>query len=106
MAVEHRHHEPECLVGAEHQRREPEAPPDPVPAVGSADGFDRDTGLPEDADVATGGAIGDAELLGEAFGGDAGAGLQQLQGQERPGRGARVERHQNPSRMRKQNVRN
>ena len=93
VAVEHGHDQAEGLGGAEHQRRQPQATADAVAAVGPTDGLDRDAGLAEDADVAPGGPLRDAELVGEPVGGDAGAALDQFEGQQRPCRGARVGLH-------------
>ena len=104
MAVEHGHDQAESLGGGEHQRRQPQAAADPVAAVGPADRLDRDAGLAQDADVPAGGPLGDAELAGEPVGGDARAALDQLEGQQRPCRGARVGLHR-VSPIRKQDVR-
>ena len=90
VAVEHGHDQAEGLRGAEHQGREPEAAAEPVAAVRPADGLDRDAGLAEDADVAPGGPLRDAELVGEPVRGDARAALHQLEGQQRPRRRARI----------------
>ena len=81
---------PSASVGAEHQRRQPQAAADAVAAVRPADGLDRDAGLAQDADVAPGGPLRDAELVGEPVRGDARAALDQLEGQQRPRGGARV----------------
>ena len=93
MAVEHRHHQSECLGGAEHQGWQPQAAADTVAAVGPTHRVDRNSGLAKDADVAAGGALGDAELVGQSVGGDAWAALDQFQGEQRPGGGAGVCRH-------------
>jgi hypothetical protein len=93
MAVEHGHDQAESLGGGEHQRREPQAAADPVAAVGPADRFDRDAGLAQDADVPAGGPVRDAELAGQPAGGDARAALDQLEGEQGPGRGTRVGVH-------------
>ena len=57
---------PSASAGAEHQRRQPDAAADPVTAVRPADRLDRDAGLAQDPDVAPGGPLGDAELVGRA----------------------------------------
>ena len=89
VAVEHGHDQAERLGGAEHQRRQPQAAADPVAAVRPADRLDRDAGLAQDGDVAAGGPLRDAELVGEPVRGDARAALHQLEGQQRPRRRAR-----------------
>ena len=96
VAVEHGHHQPERLGRGEHQRRQPDAATDPVAAVPAADRLDRDAGLAQDADVAAGGPLGDAELVGEPVGGDARAALHQLQGEQRPCGRAGVLVHRRP----------
>jgi hypothetical protein len=93
VAVEHGHDQAEGLGGAEHQRRQPQAAAEAVAAVGPADGFDRDLRLAQDADVAPGRPLRDAELAGQPVRGDAGAGLDQFQRQQRPRRGARLGLH-------------
>jgi len=96
VAVEHGHDQAEGLGGAEHQGRKPQAAAEAVAAVGPTDGLDRDAGLAEDADVPPGGPLRDAELVGEPVRGDARAGLHQLEGQQRPCRGAHVGLHSIP----------
>jgi len=75
-AVKHGHDQAERLGGAEHQRRQPDAPPDPVTAIGSAGRLHRDFGFTQDLDVAARGPFGHAKLGGELAAGDAGLGLQ------------------------------
>ena len=105
VTVEHGHDQTEGLGGAEHQRRKAQAAAEPVAAVRSADGLDRDAGLAQDADVAPGGPLRDAELVGEPVRGDARAALDEFEGQQRPRRRARVGLHSIPA-IRKRNVRN
>ena len=105
VTVEHGHHQAERLGGAEHQRREPQAAADAVAAVRPAHGLDRDAGLAQDGDVPPGGALRDAELVGEPVRGDARAALEQLEGQQGPCRGARTWSSPD-SPFRKRNVRN
>ena len=81
---------PSASVGAEHQRREPQAAADAVAAVGPAHGLDRDAGLAQDADVAPGGPLRDAELVGEPVRGDSRAALDQLERQQGPRRRADI----------------
>ena len=92
-AVEHGHDQAKRLGGAEHQRRQPDAPAEPVTAVGSPGGLHGDAGLAQDRDVAARGASGHAELRCELGGGDAGLGLQQFEGLERPPGGAEAGFH-------------
>ena len=93
MAVEHGHDQAESLGGGEHQRRKPQAAADSVATVRPACRFDREAGFAEDADVPAGGPLGDAELAGEPVRGNARAALDQLEGEQCPGGGARVRLH-------------
>ncbi len=90
VRVQRGHHQAERLVGAEHQRRQPQPAADPVAAVGAAHGLDRDVGLAQDRDVAAGRPLGDPEGGAELGGGDAGPGLQHLERAQRPGGGTGV----------------
>jgi hypothetical protein len=96
VAVEHSHHQAKGLGRGEDQRRQSQTTADAVAAVGPTGGLDRDAGVAKDADVAPGGPLGDAELVGEPVRGDARAALDQFEGQECPCRGARVRHHHNP----------
>ena len=60
----------------------------PVTTVRAAGRLDRNAGFAEDADVAAGRPLGDAEPLGELIGRRARAGLQDLQYAQRSGGGA------------------
>jgi len=95
VAVEHSHDQSEGLGRGEHQRREPDAAAEAKAAVGTTDGFDRDAGFTKDPDVPPSRPFRDTELAGEPVCGDAGAVLDQFQGQQRPCGGARVELHRN-----------
>lgn len=105
MTVEHGHDQAECLCGAEHQRRQPQAPADTVAAVGAPHRLDRDASLAQDRDVPAGGAVGDAELAGEPVGSDAGVVLQQLEAQQCPRRGVPVVHPRRVAQFRKRYVR-
>jgi hypothetical protein len=89
-AIEHGHDQAKRLGGGEHQRRQPDAPAEPVAAVGPPARFDGDAGLAQDRDVAARGALGHVELRRELGAGDAGLGLQQLEGPKCPRGGAQV----------------
>jgi len=93
--VEHGHDQAKRFRGAEHQRREPEATADPVAAVGPPGGLHGDVSLAQDRDVAPRGTFGHAQLRRKPAGGDAGLGLQLLEGAERPpgGTGAGFHEH-------------
>ena len=75
------------FVVGEQQRRQRGAGAEPVPAVGPRLGIDRIAELAEVRHVAADGAGGDAHALAELGGGPAGAGLQQREEVEQPGRG-------------------
>ena len=90
VAVEHGHHQAEGLGGAEHQGREPEPAARAVAAVAPTDRLDRDAGLAQDGDVPPGRPFRDPERVGEPVRGDARAALDQLEGQQRPRRRARL----------------
>ena len=90
VAVEHCHDQAEGLGGAERQGRKPQAAADAVTAVRAAEGLDGDACLAEDDDVPPRRALGHAELVGDPFRRDARAALDELQGEQRPCRGARV----------------
>jgi hypothetical protein len=96
VAVEHGHDQAQGLGGGEHQRRDPHTAPEAVAAVRASHRLDRDAGLAEDADVPPGGALGDAQLVAEPVGGDAGAALHQLEGEQRPCGRAGVGSHELP----------
>ncbi len=83
MAVQHGHDQAESLGGAERQGRKPQTPADAVATIRTADGLDRDAGLPQDGDVPARGTVGDAEFAGQPVAGDAGVVLQQLQAPQR-----------------------
>jgi hypothetical protein len=92
-AIEHGHDQAKRLGGAEHQRRQPDPAAEPVAPVGSPGRLHRDVGLPQDREVAARGPFGYAQLPCELAGGDAGLGLQQLEGPERSPGGAQVGFH-------------
>ena len=107
VPVEHGHHQAERLGRGEHQRRQAQTTADPVAAVRPAHGLDRDARLAQDADVAAGSPLRDAELVGEPLGGDAGAALEQLESQQRAGRRTCGRLHRSStSSIRKHTVRN
>ena len=93
VTLEHGHHQPRRLGCGERQRRQPQAVPDLIPAVGAADRLDRQLGLAQDRHVAAGGPLGDPEALAQAGGGDAGDVLDRLEGEQRAGGRAHVVRH-------------
>src|SRR5690348_10441563 len=104
-AVEHGHDQAKRLGGGEHQRRQPDAAANPVAAVGSPGRVHGDAGLAQDRDVAARGPFGHLQLCRELAAGDAGLGLQQLEGPKRPRGGAQVNFH-NSRLIRKLIVRN
>ena len=87
VRLEDGHHQAHRLGGGEHQRRQPQTPADPVAAVGTALGLDRDLGLAQDRDVPPGGPLADAQPGTEALGVDPRAGLDRLQRAQRPAGG-------------------
>src|ERR1700722_10800136 len=92
-AVERRHDQAKRLGGGEHQRRQPDAPADPVAAVGTRERLHGDAGLTQDCHVAARGPVGYAQPCRELAGSDAGLGLQQLQDPERSSGGTQVGLH-------------
>jgi len=94
-AVEHGHDQAKRLCGAEYQGRQPDAPADPVAAVGPPGRLHGDVSLAQDRDIAARGAFGHAEVRRKLGGGDAGLGLQQLEGSKRPPGRAQAGLHDN-----------
>ena len=90
------HDQAHRLGGGERQRRQPQAAPHLVAAVGAADRLDRQVRLAQDGDVAPGGPLGDPEPVAEPLRGDAGSVLDGLERQQRPRGGAQVVRQGPP----------
>ena len=98
VALEHRHDEAQCLGGGEHQRRQAQAPADAVATVRPRDRLDGQVRLAQDGDVAAGSPLGDAQVVTQPLGGDAGAVLDGLEREERPRRRTRAVPHATTSR--------
>ena len=77
------------LVLLEQQRRQLGADAEPVAAARAADGVDRVAEPAQPVDVVADGPVGDAEPLGELGAGPVGAGLEQPEQGQHPGRGVR-----------------
>ena len=74
------------------------SPADAVAAVGPRDRLDGHVRLAQDGDVAAGSPLGDAQMVTQPSGGDAGAALDGLEREERPRRRTRAVPHATTSR--------
>jgi hypothetical protein len=93
VAVEHRHDQRQRLGSREHERWWAQASADPVAAVRTAHRLDRDVRVAQGGDVPPRSPVRDAEPVGQPVGSDAGAGLDELERQQRASGGVLVADH-------------